>query len=462
MSDYCLQIQFNSPFLLKDKEVDTFHAHFVSENDDLELRLFFDPSEYVFEHLFDNWLKAINWSNLGTYFEVLSINHETLKGIDFSESNVIGSQTGSNQYKNNEKFISIKLDWVKFIWESNTDTLYTAEFYLNDNAYELVSEYYSVLWQNNDTSFSFGRMKDVGDSYKINDIIFNPKFNFYSKDSRSNSISTIHKEPKIQISFPKDKEISQIINTFRLIALASSFYFRRNIDFTTARVHLNDFTIVIRRKLNDRLKQEKTGTLWPVYNKHNIDDFFNQVKTSNIDSDSLNKLEIIVRKFIQAELVDIRSSILLRFAILEVCKGSAKDEKPEKFDFIENGKILTKKKRNEVLVAARDLIAEKLKEDEKQAFIDKWTSSIAKITLKPMRSPFEKYLESIGFNLSDLPLNFSTVKEIRDSITHGSTGKYTEDELLKCNWTLYRISVGLILSQLEVENWIEDLKLKAD
>lgn len=458
MSDFCLKLQFNSPFRLKNKAVDSFHAHLVSENDDLELQLFFETSEKLFEHVFYNWLKTINWSNIGTHFKVLSINHETLKGIDFSESNVISSQSGSNQYKNNEKYISLKLDWIKLIYEPKTESQFSAEFYLNENAYEFISEYYSVLWQNTDTSFSFVRMNHVRDSYKINDIIFNPEFNFYSKDSRDNSISTIHKEPKIQISFPEDKELTQILNTFRLIALASSFYFRRNINYTTARIHFKDSTIVIKRRLNDRLT-EKTGKLWPVYNNHNIDDFFKKIKTSCIETESLNKLEIIVRKFIQSDLVDIRSSILLRFAILEVCKGSTKDEKPEKFEFVENGEILSKKELNEVLIVARNVIAEKLKESDKQAFIDKWTSSIAKITLKPMRSPFEKYLDSIGFNLSDLPSNFSKIKDIRDSITHGSTAKYSEDDLLNCNSTLYRISMGLILSQLKVENWFDDIAM---
>ena len=174
----------------------------------------------------------------------------------------------------------------------------------------------------------------------------------------------------------------------------------------------------------------------------------------------LKRLEILVRKFIQSNIVDVRSSILLRFAIFELCKSMLKDEKPEKFTFSKDGTVMPRRNVSKLLNEARELIAENIETSEKAEFIKKWTSSvISKITTKPMGSPFMDYLTSIGFTPEKFDVEFSKTKDIRDSITHGSTMEFSENDLLECNQMLYRISIGLILHQFELDNWIQDVEM---
>lgn len=459
MSEYCFKIKFIEPFFLNQnkEEISVFHAHLVTDSNILELRIYFDPTELQFEHIFSVWLKGVNLSNIGKFFEVIDIKDSELNGIDFLQSNVVGFTSGSNQYLNTEKYLSIEIDWARFLWKPNAEKLNTAEFYLNENGFNLVSEYYSVLWQNADNNFSFSRMKHVKDSHQIGEITFNPEFNFYSRDSKSEDITTIHKEPKFQFSFSDKQTEEEVLNTFELLSLASSFYYKKTIDFTTARIHLANHTIIVRKKTIDISDKLDKSSLWPVYKVHDIDEFYKKVNMISIKREYLKKLNLIVKKFNHSNIVDVRSSILLRFAILEICKSEKKNSKSSQFNFKENGIILSKKKKSSLLNEARDLIVSKIEESERSEFINKWTTSIDKITVKPMRSPFIEYLESVGFKTKDF--DFSTIKGIRDAITHGSTDKYSEDELIKCNAMLYRITIGLILHELDVKNWNEELDM---
>lgn len=459
MSEYCFKIKFNEPFISKNEKFEIFHAHYISEGDSFEIRIYFNPNEIHFDHIFSEWLRKINWSNIGKYFVVTDIKDSELIDLDFSEANVVGSKSGSNQYLNAEKYISIEVDRTRFVRKKETDKHNTAEFYLNENGFKLVSEYYSVLWQNTETAFSYARMRNMGDSHQMGKINFNPEFNFYSRDSRSIETSTIHKEPKFQLTFPSKTSEKEILKTVRLLVISSSFFYRKTIDFVTARIHFSNQSIVIRKKSLALIDKVDKLSIWPVFDVQNIDKFYEKIKLISIETDELKKLELIVTKFNQSSLVDVRSSILLRFAILEICKNIKKDEKPEQFKFIENGKTLSKKNKKILLNKARDLIITMVSDAERQEFMNKWTSSIDKILCKPMLSPFVTFLESIGFEPEKFDLQFSRIKEIRDSITHGSTEKFSEDELLACNQILYRISIGLILHKLKVENWIEDLNM---
>lgn len=461
MNEYCFKIKFHEPFNGGNNQdkIDTFHAHLLTDKDLIELRIYFNPNILYFDYLFSRWSKKINWSNIGDYFEVFDIKNQDLIGLDFLQSNITTSTSGSNQTLNSEQYISIEIDFVKFIFHPYHELKNTAEFYLNDNGFNLVAEYYSVLWQNNNVNFSYTRMEGTSSSYKIGEIAFNPEFNFYSKDSRGKEISTIHKEPKFQLSFTDNTTEDEIMDTFKLISLLASFYYKRTIDFRMAKIHLASRKIVFRKKLFELSDKEKKSTLFPIYRVRDIDEIFNKINITTVENDQLKKLELIVKKFNQSDIVDIRSSILLRFAILEICKGGTKDTKQKEFHFSENNRSLSKKERTALLDNARNLILEKIDTSEQKEFITKWTSSINKIITKPMRSPFIEYLESIEFEPNNFDFNFSKIKSIRDSLTHGSTEKYTEVELIKCNSMLYRINIGLILNQFGIENWIEDLDI---
>lgn len=464
MNEYCFKIKFHEPFNGGNNQdkIDTFHAHLLTDKNLIELRIYFNPDRFHFDYVFSRWLKKVNWSNIGSYFDVFDIKNLDLTGLDFSQSNIIGTTSSSNQRLNSEQYISIEVDFVKFIFHPNQELKNTAEFYLNDNGFNLVAEYYSVLWQNNNVNFSYARMEGTSSSYKVGEIAFNPEFNFYSQDSRSKEVSTIHKKPKFQLSFTDNTTEDEIMDTFKLISLLASFYYKRTIDFRMAKIHLASRKIVFRKKHFELSDKENKSTIFPIYKVRDIDEIFNKINIIGLENERLKKLELIVKKFNQSDLVDIRSSILLRFAILEICNSGKKESKQVQFHFSENGRKLSKTERTKLLNSARDLILNKIDVSEQEEFKNKWTSSINKIITKPMRSPFIEYLESIGFKPESFDVDFSRIKNIRDSLTHGSTEKYTEIELIECNSILYRINIGLILNQFNIENWIEDLNINLE
>ena len=461
MSEYCFKIKFTEPIFKNNagEVINVFHAHLISDGDSDELRLFFDPNELYFEHNFSEWLKKINWSNIGQHFEVLDINDSEVFNIDFSQSTVIGLNFGTNQYIGSEKYITIKIDWIRLVRQPNDKKVGTAEFYLNHNGFGLVSDYYSVLSQSANYSFSYSRMEKVSDGYQLGDFRYNPQFNFYSRDSRNENTSTIHKEPLFKLEFEGEKTEMDILNAYKLISLASSFFQKRTIDFITSKIYLNEHVIIIHKKAQGIPTKEDHLSIWPIYKVNNIDKFYKKI-VAIPDENHLKMLELIVIKFIQSNLVDVRSSILLLFSILEICKSSLKkNEKPIQFTFVKDGISLSKDRMSSLMEQARNLILDYVEDSEKLDFINKWKSSIDKIVVKPMKSPFLEYLESIGFKPVDFAVEFSKIKDIRDSLTHGSTKKYGDYELMRCNQMLRRLSIGLILHQFKIKDWIDELDM---
>src|SRR5262249_50762134 len=121
------------------------HAHLFPDKDKIEIHVFYDPKTYFGDKL-STWASKINWKRFGEFIEVFNANQNNrITNISFKDSQLLGITTSSG-YSNNEfQYVIIKLDWVRIDWLPNNDLKDTAEFYLNDAGFKVVSEFYAPL-----------------------------------------------------------------------------------------------------------------------------------------------------------------------------------------------------------------------------------------------------------------------------------------------------------------------------
>ncbi|MBA7549828.1 hypothetical protein ES705_42325 [subsurface metagenome] len=115
-----------------------------SNENEIELRILFEPDTYFGTKL-SHWLSAINLKKFGSFIKVSneSKNH-LLQKIDFSSSCLIGAIIDTTQFEGNFEYISIKLDSVKFYWEPDPKKLNSGDFYLKNDGFRVVSNYYTT------------------------------------------------------------------------------------------------------------------------------------------------------------------------------------------------------------------------------------------------------------------------------------------------------------------------------
>ena len=129
------------------------------------------------------------------------------------------------------------------------------------------------------------------------------------------------------------------------------------------------------------------------------------------------------------------------------------------FAILDNGteqfEIKDTSHKNDVIADFKEKILSLIDEKEKIIFEKKFEFIIPKLFIKPLKSPLEDYLTSIGLVVDDFYPKFKTIKNVRDSITHGSISTHSLDKLESVNAMLYRISICIILDYLKIENWKE-------
>lgn len=459
--EYCLNIEFpNVDFDIyldgRENCPKTFHGHYISKQNEIELQIFFSANSF-FEHKFSKWLKTIRRRDFGKYLKVELISKDRIKKILFDEATIITFSTSSNIHKTLGKWISIKLDSVKTYWPPNTAKIGSAEFYLNENGFKFVSEFYAVMWPTEENQFTFSKMNHVLDKYDLGEIQFSPQFNFIHSDSVDKQSVTITKEPKIHFTFPDTINEHELTKHAKLLSAVTSFYYKKPIDYTFSKIYFKNETIAIKRILQNSAFSSSDFTIFPIYKNFGIDSLFKKLKQSPFSDKSISQISVLSEKFWQSQFVDSRSSVLLKFAIIEICKGGNK-EVTEEYSLRETitKKIFLRNIKNTFLEAIEN-------DNDKKDFADKWNSYLSpKILIKTMKSPFEEFLKSKGMDPDFFGISFSEIKKVRDSITHGSTEKYTLDELDKVNAMLYRICIGLILGKLIGDDWKELVNMNID
>lgn len=131
MSDFhCLEIEFPdvdfSKYAYPNRKAkisQVHHAHLYTKQDEIELRILFDDKTGFGEALI-NWSSKIDWRKFGSFLKVeVTKNHtnERLQKVDLSEAKLVGFTNSSNFYEQGKKYITIRIDTVKFYWQENEE-----------------------------------------------------------------------------------------------------------------------------------------------------------------------------------------------------------------------------------------------------------------------------------------------------------------------------------------------------
>jgi len=452
---YCFDIEFenvdfNKYYIKSDAVSKTHQARLFTHDKEIELRIFYDPKTYLGEKL-SKWTKSINHRDFGSFIKLSKESQNyRLQRIDLSDAKLCGFSISTSYYENGFKYIKIKIDTAKFYWDPNNEELYTGEFYFHDEGFRVVEPFYSVLFGVNG-SFNISRMKDADDFYKIGKSEFRPEFYTYSSDDVKNREAKVIKEPKIQFKYKQSVTENDAVFYGEVVRYLASFYHHLNIEYSLCRVHLNEYTITIKR-IEEKKLTDIRGNLWAF----DIPWDFNTFLKKEWQSGTIKNHKLLfkaIELFNQALLVDSSSEFLIRYNLLEICNNLK--IKSEKFKLIVNGN--TKKKKYK---EALKLLLETIDLKDHKSFTNKWNSLSGKLEYRPMKSPLISFLESQNFQIDEFPISIEKLKILRDNITHGSINKVDSDELRKANTFLYRINGILILNLIGINEWKLNTDLK--
>ncbi|SFC44383.1 hypothetical protein SAMN05421780_105231 [Flexibacter flexilis DSM 6793] len=455
MSDfYCLDVEFDnvdfdnySYYPHKRVKISVVHhAHLYIEQNEIELRILFDEETY-FDEAFMNWSNKINWNKFGSFLKVKVTNskiNERLQKVNLSESKLISVRSHTNFYEQNKKYISVKINTVKFYWPPNEQKKNTAEFYLDDKGFRVIEPFYSFLWPKNEESFNIERMDNSSEFYKLESSEFRPEFNFISNDSRKNRVATITKEPKIQFKYNNIITKEKAIFYGDIVLILISFYHHIKIDYILRRIHLPANTITI-KNLEQKNFIDTSGNL----REFDIYWDFNEFLQKSWQKGTLQNFELLskaVNLFNQSHIVDDYSRFLIRYNIIEICDKQKQNN--VKFTVILN-KNQIKIKQNEAL----SILLETIKTEEHEEFKKRWNNVQGLLQNKPMKNQLTSFLESQNLDPNTFPIKLNDLKNLRDNITHGSIDKVNAEQLRQANILLYRISGILILNLMGINDW---------
>jgi len=452
---YCFEISFpsidlDSYYPNSDKCQETYHAHlFIQEN---EIRIFYCYSM----HLDSKINSAINknWKGFcGTIkSKVDDSENKNLLKIDFSKSNILSTNGGITQKENNYHYISIYIDQVKLYWEPSKDIQNSAEFYLNDAAIQIAEPFYTSFYGFGD-DFKITRLKDRDYFYQLGNSEFRPELYLgYTSKYNSKEIK-ITKNPKIKFNYEQDVKETDALKYAEIVCLFSSFYTHSQINYSYARIHLNNKIITINKILAPQIFPNSSQYIF-------LDDLDSILKNEwqKLTSDNFDKLKKAIGKFNQSLIVDGSSRFLLRYNIIEICKENVEGLN-DKFKYMVPKKEVTK-----TYDEALNLLLEIVDNDEKKDFGKKWNSARKNdLKYRIMLGSLKSFLEINNLNIDKFSISVERIKEIRDSLTH-IENEIKTNELEEANNQLYWISVVLIANLMGLGKEIDSnkyIKLKS-
>lgn len=447
--NYCIDLTFLDKRFKSDQK--DFHSHLVLRENEIELQILFDP-KISFGHIFANWYQLVEDSDkIGKHIEVKQdYNNKNIIKIDFENSEITTFTVGGNRYHGDKEYISILLNSVKIYWKPNEELINTSFFYLNDAGFNFVKSYYPPLFFDNDR-FEVNRYKGKEGFYKHQNIEFRPEFDWITTQNNidTNQV-TIIKEPLIKINNLEELTEVEVLNYANDICKISSFYLHLNIDYTSAKIYLKNFTLSI-IKIKDKEFVQKPLGLMSFNLKGRVRDFFQSDLLSSYN-ENRDKLDKSIENFIQSRLVDGTSRFLLRYNIIDICmKGILQDN--EKYNC-----ILSEGEKKLKYINALEIIKETVDEKDWESFETKWETVKLKMEYKPMKSHLEDFLTQQNISINEFPITLNKLKKIRDKITHGSVNSVKQEQLDTANILVYRINVVLILNMLGIKDWEVNFK----
>jgi hypothetical protein len=422
----------------------THHAHLYSKREEIELRIYYESKTY-FGRKLSLWASKINWKDFGSFITSSDENqNHRLKKVDFSNSSLLGITTGTAQIEGNLEYVSINIDSIKMYWSPSETEQNSAEFYFNDNGFNIVSEYYAPLF-GSEGEFKISRMKGLDEFYKIGMSEFRPEFEFPYKDNKNGRESKITKEPILKFRYKEAISELEVYKYAEIIRLLASFYLHCEVDYSFSRIRMPQFTITLKKIQKVKQTSNSTGLAsFKIYWN------FHEFMKSNWEQFAFNnflKLSKVIDLFNQSFQVDDNSMFLIRYNIIEICMGGNKI-KEEKFQF-----NVGNAEKNKIYKEVTLLLLRTIKPEDHKDFLKKLKVAKDKLTFKPMKSPLLIFLENQRLMPSTFPLSLDEIKGIRDSLTHGSLDKINHCQLEKANTLLYRITGILILNLLGISEW---------
>lgn len=451
---YCLDIEFPGVDLdgyyresqIKIEKV--HHAHLYSKKNEIELRFFYEENSYFGEKL-GEWM--IENKNIGSFMKVnLTQNdrNERLQKIDLSDSKWSSFSGSTGYYEDNNKYIIIKIDTVKFYWEPNPTRKNSAEFYLNDKGFNVVNPFYAYLSPKEqfgyNEDFMINRMNDSKNFYKLGQSLFRPEFYFRSEDSERGRTATITKEPKIQFEYPEGTTEEKSILYGEVVLLVASFYHHMQIDFRSRRIFLPHSIITI-KNIEKKNYTERNGNL----SSFGINGLFKDFLNKSWQEETLKNFHLLseaVTLFNQSLLVDNSSAFLIRYNIIEICDK-------QQFNNEHFTNILNKQQKKEKQNKALEILLEMIDPKEHELFKEHWQNSQKNLGYKPMKNQLVAFLESQKLNPKNFSVSINDLKKLRDNITHGTIDKIDKEQLKDANALLYRINGILILNLMGINEW---------
>lgn len=450
MKDYdCFEISFEGidfdSFLPHGEKVKkTHHAHLYQKNDEIIIKIYFDPKTH-FDGKLMVWASKINsrifCSKIQTSNE--EQNSDLLK-IDFTNSSLIGI---SNQYEG--EFVEIKVDTIKCYRKAIKEEINTADFYLNDSGFDIVAGFHSILWSAEKGKFDISRMKDKGEFYHLDKCKFRPEFDFNFYDNIKNKETTITKIPKIKFLFEDDISEELVVKYANIVRLICSFYFRSEVDYTVSKIYLSHESIIINKIKNINVPNA-SRSLRAFNNNWN----FHQLLQSNWQKGFLEnheKLSVVIKMFIQSLYLNFTSRFLILYNILDIVKGK---EINSEFRITAN-----KKERKNKCNEALNKLLEFVDIEEHEEFRKKWNSAWGILKYKPMGGIMQSFIREHQMEPDNFPIKFNRIIEIRNYLVHGSSDiDYVE--LQKVNILLHRIDGILILHLIGINECSLNLNIK--
>jgi len=445
-------VDFDKFIPIDAKVAHTHQAYLFTDENEIEIRIFFKSETYFGEKL-SRWFSKINWRSFGSFISVDKVN-ENLRvlDIDFKNSALITARNSTTQFENGFQYIRIFVSSVKSYWEPSKEKKNTGEFYFNEPGFTLVSDYYTTLggW---DGKFSIDRMNGMDEFYKIGKAEFRPELHFSYSDQRNKKEVIITKEPKLQFHYEKSVTEEEAIIYAETIRLLASFYFHNEMAFLVQKIYLTEYSIIIKKIQKKDSKDEGFANLWGMKNYWS----FHELMQSNWQSktrENFMKLSKAIELFNYSHTLDKNSKFLIRFNIIELCSSKI-SKNPIKFQ-----SILNDKEQKKVYNKARDLILQTIHSTEQKDFLKKWEILSDKIKYKPMKSPLIQFFQNQNLDPKEFPISVNELMKIRNNLTHGSISKINNDQLDKANSLLYRIGGILILNLMGISEWKLDKNIK--
>jgi hypothetical protein len=448
---YCLDIAFpNVDFDVYDPSAENLppshHAHLYLKKNAIHLKIFY-KAETHFDKKFSKW--RLNWDKFGSYTLISNdFNNNGPQRIDLASSGMVQATFGG-EIENGLSYFTVSLNSAKLYWGPESDHINTADFFLNNIGFRMVSNFYAPLfpWAK-DNEFKFHRMKGSEDFFKWGKVTFRPEFEFVAKDHKNREPAKIYKKPKLHFSFPDGVDENEILRVAELVQSIGSFYYHSDIEHQFSKIYFKDVTIAHHQIQTDGPMAQVGGLSSFGLDRLNIS-FSSFLKRDLQESAVKNhkKLALAIRLFNQSQIIGGSSRFLIRFNIIEIFMGKPQ-ETPETFDITVDEQTFN----NKCTLAVEPLL-DAIQEDQREDFRKKWEISLHKLRNKPIGSPIEKYLRNEGLPVDDFPITVKELYKLRSSLTHGSVQNANGDKLEIANKLLYSISGILILNHLGIHDW---------